>query len=120
MNINETFDKTKKEPVLMSVNLKVKEPKENVYTLTGTVKADKCNVDILSDIVAKIIKDCTPEDLVEDVLDETAKKLGFIDENKVDESDCESCDNPLHIETKVINKEKLKAFENFLKKLLGE
>lgn len=83
MNINETFDKTKKEPVIMSINLKVKEPKKDIYTLTGTVKADKCNVDVMSDILAKIIKDCVPEQAIENVLDETAIKLGFIDEDEV-------------------------------------
>jgi hypothetical protein len=77
MNINETFDKTKKEPVIMSMNLKVKEVKKDIYTLTGTVKADKCNVDILSDILVKIIKDCAPEEAREDILLETCKKLGF-------------------------------------------
>ena len=85
MNINETFDKSKKEQPIMSINLKVKEPKENVFTLTGTVKADKCNVDLMSDILAKIITDCVPEQAIEEVLDETAIKLGFVDEDKAED-----------------------------------
>lgn len=52
------------------------------YNLTGEVVAKDMDTDLLSSVLATILKKSVPEDAIVEVLNETADKLGYTSVNK--------------------------------------
>lgn len=77
------------------------------YKFSGKVKADKMDSDLMASIFANLLKQSVPEQAMEEVLNLTAEKLGFTDED----CDCDCC-QPHHT-----SKE---DFFSFLNRILGE
>ena len=127
MDMNENITRKKPEEpkakVIYTLNCSVEELPANKgeenYNFKGKVKAEKMDTDLMSTILAKIIKESVPEEAIEDVVNLTADKLGLI--NEEDECDCDCCKpNEIHVEKHTINKDNIDSFINFLHKILGE
>lgn len=129
MDIEEKISRTKQEKqkkeepkVIFTLDCMVEEfpakgDQEN-YRFKGKVKAEKMDSDLMSTILAKIIKESVPKEAIEEVLNYTAEKLGFTDEK---ECDCEPCKpKAIHIEKQTVNKDNIDSFIGFLKHILGE
>ena len=128
MNVNIKRDKKKKEEkkpevkTIFTLECKVDEVSNTAeaeeYKFSGKVTADKMDSDLMASIFANIIKQSVPEVAIEEVLNLTADKLGFTDEN---ECDCECCKpKAIHIQKQTINKDNIDSFIGFLKHILGE
>ena len=98
MDINADIKRTKKKkeevPTLKTIftlDCKVEEVVNNdeaeEYKFSGKVKADKMDSDLMASIFANLIKQSVPEKVIEEVLNLTAEKLGFTDED----CDCDCC-----------------------------
>ena len=132
INSNITRNKKKKEEekvaakTIFSLSCKVDEvsntEEQEDFKIYGKVKADKMDSDLMASILCSIIKQCTPEEAIEEVLDLTAEKLGFVDANKEDAGDCDGdhCKPRIEVHKHTINKENAGDFLKFLNKLLGE
>ena len=127
MDMNENITRKKsgepKAKVIYTLNCSVEElpaiKGEENYSFKGKVNAEKMDTDLMSTILAKIIKESVPEEAIEDVVNLTADKLGLV--NEEDECDCECCKpKSVHIEKHTINKDNIDSFINFLHKILGE
>lgn len=55
------------------------------YNFTGKVHAEKMDAELMSTILAKIIKTSVPDNCIEDVIDKLVVKLGLIDEDELKE-----------------------------------
>lgn len=77
------------------------------YKFSGKVKADKMDSDLMASIFANLLKQSVPEQVMEEVLNLTAEKLGFTEED---------CDCDCHKENHC-NRE---DFFSFLNRILGE
>ena len=127
MDMNENITRKKpgeqKAKVIYTLNFSVEElpaiKGEENYSFKGKVNAEKMDTDLMSTILAKIIKESVPEEAIEDVVNLTADKLGLV--NEEDECDYECCKpKSVHIEKHTINKDNIDSFINFLHKILGE
>ena len=126
INSNITRNKKKKEEekvaakTIFSLSCKVDEvsntEEQEDFKIYGKVKADKMDSDLMASILCNIIKQCTPEEAIEEVLDLTTEKLGFVDANKDNEEETPRIKVLKH----TINKENTEDFLKFLNKLLGE
>ena len=98
MDINADIKRTKKKKeetpelkTIFTLDCKVEEVVNNdeaeEYKFSGKVKADKMDSDLMASIFANLIKQSVPEQAIEEVLNLTAEKLGFTDED----CDCDCC-----------------------------
>ena len=127
MDMNENITRKKPEEtkakVIYTLNCSVEELPANKgeenYSFKGKVKAEKMDTDLMSTILAKIIKESVPKEAIEEVMNLTAEKLGLVDAEN--ECDCE-CSKPkaIHVEKHIINKDNKDSFIDFLNKILGE
>lgn len=128
INVNIKRDKKKKEEKkpevknIFTLECKVDEVANTKdaeeYKFYGQVKADKMDSDLMSSILAHIIKESVPEITIEEVLNLTAKKLGFT--HKCD-CECDCCKpKSIHVEKQTIDKDNMDSFIGFLKHILGE
>lgn len=129
MNVNIKRTKPKKEEkkpelkTIFTLECKVEEvantKESEEYKFSGKVKADKMDSDLMASIFANILKESVPEVAMDEVLNLTAEKLGFIDAEE--ECDCECCKpKSVRIEKQTINKDNIDSFIGFLKHILGE
>lgn len=97
INVNIKRDKSKKEEkkpeikTIFTLECKVDElsntKESEEYKFSGKVKADKMDSDLMASIFANLIKQSVPEQAIEEVLNLTAEKLGFTEED----CDCDCC-----------------------------
>lgn len=98
INVNIKRDKKKKEEkkpevkTIFTLECKVDEvantKEAEEYKFSGKVKADKMDSDLMATIFANLLKQSVPEVAIEEVLNLTAEKLGFTDED----CDCDCTD----------------------------
>ena len=102
MDINADIKRTKKKKeeapelkTIFTLDCKVEEVVNNEeaeeYKFSGKVKADKMDSDLMASIFANLLKQSVPEKAMEEVLNLTAEKLGFTEED----CDCDCC-HPHH------------------------
>lgn len=112
MDINDNITRTKKKEekhnVVFELDCKVVQVTNEDYKFTGSVKAHMIDTELMSSILANIIKKSMPEDAIEDVMELTLDKLGLLEEDDCKE-DC-NCN-------KKITKENI---IDFLNTLFGE
>ena len=112
MDINDNITRTKKKEekpnVVFELDCKVVQVSNEDYKFTGSVKANRIDTELMSSILANIIKKSMPEDAIEDVMGLTLDKLGLIEEDDC-KGDC-NCN-------KKITKEDI---IDFLNTLFGE
>ena len=82
------------------------------YKVTGKVHAEQMDADLMSTILAKIIKTSVPNNSIKDVIDKLVTKLGLIDEEKLKEEDTKP---EVHI-----CKDSVEDLIKFISKILGE
>lgn len=124
-NITRKKETKKEEPqakTIFSLSMEVQElpetKDEENYNFKGKVHADKMDSDLMSSILAHLIKESVPADVVEEVLNLTADKLGFTD---TCDCECDSCKpKSIHIKKQTIDKDNIDSFIDFLKHILGE
>ena len=128
-NITRKKEVKKEEPkakTIFSLSMEVQElpatKDEENYNFKGKVHADKMDSDLMASILAHLIKESVPANAVEEVLNLTADKLGFVDVREEDEEcNCESCKpKAIHIQKQTIDKDNIDSFIGFLKHILGE
>lgn len=98
MDINENIKRKKEEPKkeepkakkIFELECFVEElPKtgeEENYNFKGKVTASKMDDDLMSTILARIVKESVPDKAIESVLNKTAEKLGLVNDTE-DEDD---------------------------------
>lgn len=105
MDINDNITRTKKKEekhnVIFELDCKVVQVSNEDYKFTGSVKANMVDTELMSSILANIIKKSMPEDAIEDVMELTLEKLGF-----TDDEECE-CNEHCHCHDKKFSKEDL-------------
>ena len=127
INVNIKRNKAKKEEkkpevrTIFTLECKVDEvantKEAEEYKFSGKVKADKMDSDLMASIFANLLKQSVPEQVMGEVLNLTAEKLGFTEES----CDCECCKpKSVHIEKQTINRDNVDSFIGFLKHILGE
>ena len=82
------------------------------YKVTGKVHAEQMDADLMSTILAKIIKTSVPNNSIEDVIDKLITKLGLIDEKELKK---EGTNHEVHI-----CKDYKEDLIKFISKILGE
>ena len=105
MDINDNITRTKKKEerpnVVFELHCKVERITDENHKFTGTIKSDMMDEELMSSILANLIKKSMPEEAIESVMELTLEKLGF-----TNDEECE-CNEHCHCHDKKFSKEEL-------------